>query len=451
MVDNLLEYLKNKKIVILGFGKEGKSTYNYIRKKFPDMLLTIADSKEELRKEVANDKNVIFDSKEEYLNNIDEYDLIIKSPGIPFKQKDISKYENKITSQLALFLDFINVYTIGVTGTKGKSTTSSLIYKILKEQDIDSLLLGNIGDPIFDNLDIVHENMKVVLELSSHQLEYVKKSTNISILLNIFEEHLDHYKSFDKYIEAKFNIFKYQKESDFAIYNIDNEMIKQRYNDIKSKKYCITKQEENIRNDSIYCRNNMVYFNGKELYDLNQKRNIIGKHNEYNIMFALGTSEILHLDLDKTIKSISAYEPLPHRMEFVGIYNDIKFYNDSIATVPEAVISCIETLTDMNTLIIGGMDRGVNVSKFIDYLINSNIENIICMPDTGIYIANQIIDKKIESPKIYKVENLTQAVELSKRITRKGTSCVLSPAAVSYGFFKNFEERGETFKKLVKE
>ena len=186
MINNLIEYFRNKKILILGFGREGQSTYNLIRKFLPDQQLYIADQKENFQDNfefLKKDNNVTFISGEKYLENLENYDIIMKSPGISFAHMDTSKYYSKIKSQLELLLEFFENTTIGITGTKGKSTTSSLIYKVLKDQDKKSILLGNIGIPVFDYIDSIEQNVILVLEMSSHQLEFMEQSPNIAIFL----------------------------------------------------------------------------------------------------------------------------------------------------------------------------------------------------------------------------------------------------------------------------
>lgn len=228
MIKELINYLKDKKILILGFGLEGQSTYKFIREYLKEKTIHISDKEENFEKKselLKQDKNVICISGEKYLDNLEKYDVIIKAPGISFMNLDISKFTSKITSQLELLLEFFDVYTIGITGTKGKSTTSTLIYEVLKNQGINCMLLGNIGTPVFEHIDEIKEKMTLVLEMSSHQLEYMKKSTNISIILNIYEEHLDHYKALEDYAKAKCNIFKYQKENDYFLHSIDSEIL----------------------------------------------------------------------------------------------------------------------------------------------------------------------------------------------------------------------------------
>ncbi len=449
MIKEIINFLRDKKIAILGFGLEGKSTYNFIRKYLPEKQLDIIfKSWGENKESNIKDKYINFIVGENYLEGLEKYDLIIKSPGISFKDIDITGFENKITSQLELFLEYSKSFTIGVTGTKGKSTTSTLIYKIIKDQEKDVELLGNIGTPIFDEIDKIGENTISVIELSSHALQYVKKSPNISILLNLYEEHLDFYKSYKEYGDAKFNIFKYQNEKDIAIFNLDNQEIRKRNYNFKQEDYEITMQDKInvLTKNTIYLKDNYIFYNNLKIYNVNQNRKLKGNHNLNNIMFALAVSNILKLDLQKTINSINEFNPLEHRLEYVGTFGDVEYYNDSIATIPEATIESIKALEKVNTLIVGGNDRGVNQQKLIQFLFDSTIENIICLPKTGIYIYEGL---KKSDKNLINAKNLEEAVKCAKKVTKKGTICLLSPAASSYGYFKNFKERGNTFKYYV--
>lgn len=451
MLDKLLNYLKDKKIIILGYGLEGKSTYNFLRKYFPEKNICIADKKMDLLEkniELMEDIYLEVVLGDDYLNGVEEYDLIIKAPGISLKDIDISKFEDKITSQLELFLEFVDVFSIGITGTKGKSTTSTLMYQILKEQGKEVFLLGNIGEPIFNDIDNLTSKSIVVIELSSHALEFVKASPNIAILLNIYEEHLDHYVSFEKYIKAKFNIAKYQKENDYFIYNADNEFIKKNKFSYKLNDYAISMEGINKIGNRVYIKNNEIYCNNEVISSADLKMKLKGMHIVNNIMFLLAVCKIMKLEFSKVFKTIEHFEPLEHRMEFVGKVNDILFYNDSIATIPESTIYSVKAIENVNTLIVGGKDRGVNLSNLVEFLKASEVENIICLPKTGEYIFEGL---KNTNKKIYLVESLEKAVRLAKQYTKKEMVCLLSPAASSYGYFKNFEERGNLFKKYVLE
>ena len=275
MIIDLINYFKDKKILILGFGREGQSTYKLIRKYLPDQQLFISDQKENFQKNfdfLENDKNISCISGEGYLDNLNDYDLIMKTPGISFLNIDTTEFYHKIKSQLELLFEFFENFTIGVTGTKGKSTTSSLIYKVLQDQGKKSIFMGNIGVPVFNYIDEIDPDEYIVLEMSSHQLEYMEMSPNIAILLNIFEEHLDHYESYLKYAEAKCNIYRYQKENDYFLYNSDNEMLSKLVKKTNSKTYKVSFSGNNGSN--IYLKGDKVYLNASTVvsrYNMNAR------------------------------------------------------------------------------------------------------------------------------------------------------------------------------------
>ena len=458
MINNLIKYLENKKILILGFGMEGYSTYKLIRRHLTNQKVYISDANPnacDKFEDVVKDTNVQILSQDDYLKDLEQYDIIMKTPGLSFKDVDTSKFIDKIKSQIELFLEFVDVFTIGVTGTKGKSTTSSLIYEIISKQCEDVHLLGNIGVPLFDEIDKLTEKSIVVLELSSHQLEFVQVAPNIAILLNLFEEHLDHYKSYEHYINAKLNICKFQGTDDYFLYSIDNECLREhveKMGDFKQKVFEISLDGNSKinENDKLIIRNGntVVTEEGEILYTDSEARKLLGDHNFNNIMFAVTVAKIMNLDLKKATEDIYNFAPLAHRMEFVGEINGVKYYNDSIATIPASTINGVETLKNVNTLIIGGKDRGIDYSDFAEFLGNTNIEHLICLPDTGWKIADMVVNENME---IIIVNNMEEAVRFAKEVTRKGTCCLLSPAASSYGFFKNFKERGDLFKKFVLE
>lgn len=451
MLEKLLKFLENKQILILGFGMEGESTYRFLRKYFPEKSLFIADKNTEILNkhiELMEDPYLEVSLGENYLNGIEKYELIIKAPGISLKDQDTSKYENKITSQLELFLEYVDVFSIGITGTKGKSTTSSLMYKVLIDQGKDAYLLGNIGEPIFNDIEQFTTNSIAVIELSSHALEYVKRGTNIGFILDIYEEHLDHYKSLEKYIEAKFNLAKYQTSKDFLIYNYDNKFMKDYNFKYKENDYAISLNEIPQTKNRVFLQNDFIYYNSTKLMNINENLKLKGMHNINNIMFILAACEILKLDFNMAIKSIKGFEPLEHRMEFVATVNEVDYYNDSIATIPESTMNAINSIKNINTLIVGGKDRGVNLSELITFLSNSEIENIICLPKTGEFIKEGL---NATNKNVIFVEKLDEAVKIAKKVTKPGTVCLLSPAASSYGYFKNFEERGRLFKQYVLE
>ena len=408
---NIQEFLSNKSILILGFGREGKSTYDFIKKHVKYTKLAVAD-----KNKPECEEDVYFG--EDYLSGIGEYDVVIKSPGIPFFDID---EEVTVTSQTELMLMANRKNMIGITGTKGKSTTSSLVYCMLKEAGKDVKLVGNIGIPLFDCIEEITDETLLVCEMSSHQLEHVKYSPHIAILLNIYEEHLDHYPSYEDYQLAKVNIFRYQKKDDVIIYSNENELV---------------------------CKYVGRFANGKKYsfpYEYETERKLIGEHNKNNIMAARLAAHICGVAEEDIRKAVKNFNGLPHRLEFVGEFDGIRYYNDSISTIPEATIAAIQSLKEVDTVIIGGLDRGIHYEEFIEFLNSSDVKNIVLMYDTGLRIFNFLSRDGVKY-----VKDLESAVKVAKEVTAKGKICLLSPAAASYGYFKNFEERGKAFCELVK-
>lgn len=445
MINNIVEYLSDKKIAILGFGMEGKSTYSFIRK-YLDISLTIIDKNNpyDNMTELNNDPNIEVVYGDNYLDNLDKYDLVIKSPGVITKDIDVSNI--KFTSQLELLLKYHKDHVIGITATKGKSTTSTLTYEILKACGVDTILVGNIGKAIFEEIENIKEETFVVVEMSALQLEFVDVSPHIGVIINLYEDHLDHAGTVEHYHANKLNIFKYQDKNDYAIYCKDieplNSYIDDRY---KAIKYGIDfNSNYDVNVTSII--GNYVCLNNEQIYDINSNRLLLGDHNLRNIMIVLTIARILNLDMNKVIDTINSFKGLEHRLEYVGKYNDIIYYNDAIATIPDATINAIKSLKKVDTLIFGGMDRGIDYQQLVDYLNSGIVRNLICMPTTGYKIADMITNNHVN---IYKIQMLDEAVKIAKQITAKEHICLLSPAAASYEYFKNFQEKGRRFKQLV--
>lgn len=433
MKDRLKKYLLNKSILILGYGREGKSVFNLLLQLGLTEQIGIADINKiniEDHPEFKHQTITFYDG-DNYLEATQDYDVVIKSPGVIIKDYLSLTDKKKITSSTDLFLRFCSNKIIGITGTKGKSTTSSIIYHLLKENNYDVLLMGNIGIPCFDMLDQINKDTIIVYELSCHQLEFIQASPDISVLLNVYEEHLDHYNSLKDYVNAKKNIYKYQKENDYLIYGDIFEHIS-------------NKEINSLKLNKINLYDNPLAIEFKDI-----KTSLIGEHNLYNIILAIIVCDIIGLSKEKSLKVISKFKGLPHRLEYIGKFHNIHFYNDSIATAQEAVINAVNSFSLVNTIIIGGMDRDLNYSKLVQFLCNSTVENIILLPETHKRINELFVDNNC-SNNIIIANNMEDAVNHAFKVTKNEGICLLSPAAASYGFYKNFEERGNHFKELVK-
>ena len=421
----IIEFLKDKSVLILGFGREGKSTYNYIRRYLPQKKLTVADGKEQN----IDDENVAVVCGENYLDCLGGFDVVIKSPGISFAEVEIPE-NTFVTCQTDLFLKYAPCKKVGVTGTKGKTTTSTLIYKMLRAGNADCALMGNMGLPVLDYIDEMTADKTAVIELSSHQLEFTHSSPQVAVITNIYEEHLEHYKGgMSGYVNAKLNIVRYQGKDDTFIYN-GSQGVDRFINpeEIKSRKIAVSEED-------------------KLPFTLDNPR-LKGRHNRHDVLFALTAARLFNVSDQHAAEAAADFEGIEHRMEPVGEYRGISFYNDCIATVPTAVMCSVEALSPQ-TLIIGGLDRGIDYTDFAANLENSGVEVIIGTKTTGHKIIDMMLSAGTKK-QLVKAENLEEAVKTAYEKTQKGRVCVLSPAASSYNEYKNFEEKGRRFKELVR-
>lgn len=456
-IPNYFNQFGNKKLLLLGFGKEGASTYQLLRRLMPpNFPLTIADGNEQLLKENTNlalDKNLSIIAGARYKDTLNEFDVIFKSPGVPLITDGIEIATDKLLSQTQVFLNLFSAQTIGITGTKGKSTTTSLIYHIISAANKNTALVGNIGIPAFDRIDKIDSETRIVFELSCLQLEHINRVPHIAILLNLFQEHLDYFHQLDAYFNAKYHIGTNQLAEDYFIYNTDN---------VETAHFV---QQANLQQHLIpislhplpfgcFVENNKIVFKSKEgeknIYALDEKHYLIGQHNVYNILAASAACICAGISTELIAKGIRTFKGLPHRLEYVGKFKDIHFYNDSISTIPEATIEALKSLKEVDTLILGGKDRGIDYQILIDFISQSTVRNLVFIGDAGQRIRKSLIEKNSSSITLTNADCMQQAVDACFALTQKNKICLLSPAAASYGMFKNFEDRGAQFKMMVK-
>lgn len=430
MYQALIDFFKDKNILILGLGREGRATLGFIRKHYPDMHLTVAD-----RNPVkVDDGNVTLICGENYLDCINDFDIVMQSPGISLRDVKIDD-STTVTGEMDLFLRFVPCKKIGITGTKGKTTTTTLIYRMLQADGVPSMVMGNIGTPVFESLDEI-EGKIAVIEMSCHQLEFSHASPDVAVFTNAFPEHLDHYNGFEGYIGAKLNIVRYQNENNLFISNADQLL-------------------EDVVGDLSFVRSRMVrvsrkaYENDEFFRKLTTLTEALPGELQWQDIFYAATAVREFGVSDAAIeKAVSEFGGIAHRLEKFAVRNGISFYDDAIATIPHAVMGNVRALGNVGTLIIGGMDRGLDYSDFVAELMSAPIDNLICMPETGYSIASALEAKGCKL-NIVRCETLEDAVAKSFELTQSGKACLLSPAAASYNRYKNFEEKGNAFKKMV--
>jgi UDP-N-acetylmuramoylalanine--D-glutamate ligase len=450
---SIIEKLNRKNILLLGLGKEGISSYRFIRTHLPEVSITVANQSDIADKSIfSNDSYTRLLIGEHYLDTVNDYDIVLKSPGISLKNIISRLDKSKISSQTDLFLQAFASQCIGVTGTKGKSTTTSLLCHVLQNTGKRAFIAGNIGIPFFDVIQNITPDTIIVMELSSHQLEFVQKSPHIAILLNLFEEHLDHYHSFSDYQQAKYNITHYQSPKDYFIYNTEDKLISNLLYRDKTKAEIIGFSFVPSHTSQSYIREQYFCFvkHGKEekVCKITDDFPLKGNHNLLNtsaVIAALNAmGEVNPYQIEHAIYS---FKGLPHRMELIGNIKGITFYNDSISTVPQASIAAIQSLKNVNTIILGGLDRGIDYQPLIDFLALSEVEHIIFTGDAGKRMLE--LSGSLKNKQLFFHDTYPEIVSLAKECTKKGSICLLSPAAASYDSFRNFEHRGDTFRELV--
>ena len=441
----------NKKVAILGFGVEGKSVASFLHKHGADITVLDEASKQGFdQKEIQEYKRkgikIIFGK----IPNLSSFDYIFRSPGVPLNHKSLKKIPSeKITSATKLFFELCPCPIIGVTGTKGKGTTATLIYQMLKESGKQAYLGGNIGAPILDFLEKLAPSDKVVLELSSFQLQDLHKSPHIAVLLMITSEHLDYHKDVLEYVQAKRNILASQSETDFVILNRD--YIASRESDVHAngKVFQVSRFDE--VSDGVFIKDNAIWarLNGVESKITETKDiRLPGGHNLENAMAAIMVALLSGIKKKSIVKVLKTFKGLEHRLEQVRVVKGVLYIDDSFSTTPETAMAAIESYAQPLILILGGSGKNSDF-KQLGRLISQkdNIKVII-----GIGKEWKRIKSKIRNPKFEIIENcknMKQIVKKAAEIATDGDVVILTPACASFDMFQNYKDRGDQFKNEV--
>jgi UDP-N-acetylmuramoylalanine--D-glutamate ligase len=449
--------LSNRKLLILGYGREGQSTYRYTRQHFPEINISIADKNPDLFKESGEhipEKGVTLHLGANYLDSLKHYQVIIKSPGVALPEGLKFNPGTVLTSQTHLMLEAYHRQIIGITGTKGKSTTTSLVHHLLQTAGIPCILVGNIGLPPFDQLDQVDHETRIVFEMSSHQLEDSILAPHIAVLLNLFPEHLDRYASVEAYYSTKMRILSGQLNEDIFIYNEDIPGISTRISLLnKQRKYFSFSSGYHVKNGYYLSGNRIIRCDDgseTEYIEITNEFALKGAHNRMNMMAAMLAAQNAGAGDEYIRQGLATFKGLEHRLEYVGEFKGIHFFNDSIATIPEAAIAAVNSLPETDTMILGGYDRMLDYSGLIGFLIQSKVRNFIFLGNAGLRIYQGFQAAGTTTKNLFLAGSMEEACVIAFSRTEAGKICLLSPAAASYDSFKNFEERGRLFKKIAR-
>ncbi|PIZ00344.1 UDP-N-acetylmuramoyl-L-alanine--D-glutamate ligase [bacterium (Candidatus Howlettbacteria) CG_4_10_14_0_8_um_filter_40_9] len=450
---------EGKKVAIIGFGIEGKATFDFLKNKGASITIFDKLSKKELENRYGYDDlsktRATFVFGDDYLKKLKGFDIIIRTPFMRPDQKEIKKAVKngaQLINQIGIFLDLCPCPVIGVTGTKGKGTTSTLIYEILKKSGKDVYLGGNIGLPAISFLKKLKKSSIVILELSSFQLMDITKSPNTAVVLNVTREHLDWHRSVKEYRDAKKPIVSFQKKSDYAIANGEYKISREYVRLSKGKKLFFSKDRSN--QDGCFVENEKIVLklgsNKIKITDVLEVK-LRGKHNLENVTAAVLAAYLNGANIDSIRKVIKGFKGLEHRLELVRVVNSVLYYNDSFSTVPETAIAAINSFTEPLILIAGGSYKGSDYRDLGKAIRNNNVKLLILIGDMASEIEIAVRSAKgSEMPKIIKgIKNMKEIMKIARSEAKAGDVVLLSPACASFGMFKNYKERGNQFKEEV--
>ncbi len=420
---------KDKKIAILGFGREGRVLFKFLRKEgVSTSQITLCD------KSLIEVQGCVTQIGEHYLKNLEQFDLVFKSPGIPTKLPEIQRALRRgvvLSSPTNLFFDLCKGTIIGVTGTKGKGTTSTMLYTILRSAKKRAFLLGNIGRPALEHVGKIQNGDLVVMELSSFQLQHLKKSPHVAIVLDVTQDHLDHHKSVKEYRNAKANIVRYQKRRDVAILDKDSVI---------------------TRSFARYAGGKICYFGAKETMGIaSSDLAVPGLHNLKNASAAALAARHLGVSRKIILKGLKKFKGNEHRLEFVAKKDGVRFYNDSAATNPDSTIAALRAFTGPKVLIVGGKNKGFSYRKLAGEIIKNDTRGVVLLGETRELLFTEL--KRLRDreflKKVFMATTLLEAVAHARGVARSGDVVLYSPAAASFDMFRDYDERGKCFKKLV--
>jgi len=451
------KYIKDKKVAAIGLGISNRPLLRYLAKLGVEIVGFDKYSYAQLKNfvdEFEGYDNVNFYLGEDNLKNLHGFDIIFKTPAMrPDIQAFVIEKNNGaiLTSEMEVFIQMCQAKIIGVTGSDGKTTTTTLIGEMLKKEGYKVWVGGNIGTPLFDKLDEIEKDDMVVLELGSFQLQTISdKSPNISIITNISPNHLDFHIDMDEYINSKKNIYRYQTSNDKLILNYDNEITRDFYKDAKGKVIYFSRQKK--LKEGTYIKDNKIYLNGNYLFD-SQEIILLGVHNKENFIGAIAAVD--GLVSKETMKYVANnFAGVEHRIEFVKEVNGVKFYNDSIGSSPTRTCASLRAFEQKVILIAGGYDKKIPYD-IMGELIIEKVKVLVVMGQTGQQILDAFEKEKEKTGKgndikVQKVKYLEEAVRKAYKMANPGDIIVLSPASASYDMFPNFEIRGKLFKEIVK-
>ncbi len=456
-LDEFNEYIKFRKIAIIGLGVSNLPLLDYLYQKKAKVTVFDERNLDEIPKDIM-DKIMTYEFEYSFgknsLEKLTGFQIIFRSPSCLPTRIELEKARKEgaiVTTEIEMLMEMCPGKIIGVTGSDGKTTTTSMINSILKKANYNTFLGGNIGTPLFTRLAEMTPEDIVVLELSSFQLMNMSISPQIAVITNVTPNHLNIHKDYQEYIDAKKNIFKFQDENGILILNYDNSITKECAKQANGKVIFFS-SETKLDNGFIVDENIIKECNDKIRKHILDTKNVIlrGNHNYQNIATAIAATKTL-VDIDIAIEAIKEFKPVEHRIEFVREIDGVKWYNDSASSSPTRTLSGINSFHENIVLIAGGYDKNLDYEPLGKPIIDK-VSNLILIGQTSEKIYDVVkLESENQNKKIpiNMCESLEQAIEVAKKVTKKGEVVLFSPASASFDMFKDFADRGNKFKNLV--
>lgn len=445
-------FIKGKKTAVVGIGISNRPLIDFLVKLGAEVTAFDKKNKDQLENAALEleGKGVKLVLGEDYLDKLNGFEVIFKTPSMRVDSPALLRAKEEgayITSEMEEFIKYCPAKVFGITGSDGKTTTTTLIHHMLKEEGYNTWIGGNIGNPLFSRIEEMKKEDKVVLELSSFQLMTICEPMEISLITNLSPNHLDIHKDMEEYIDAKKNIFKYGRKGDLLVLNRDNDITNSMVREAKGKVFQFSIKEK-IENGAYY-NNGELYIFGKKVCNIDEIK-LKGMHNVENLLAAFCC-----VNEDVSINSMRnvaiSFSGVEHRMEFIREVDGVKYYNDSIASSPTRTIAGLRAFNKQVILIAGGYDKKISFVplaeegyKYIKSLILLGLTKDK-IKDAFEKVANE---KGIDIP-IYIVNSLEEGADKAQNIAEDGDIVTLSPACASFDMFPNFEVRGNKFKEII--
>ena len=456
-LEEFCNYIKYKRVAVIGLGVSNIPLIDFLYELRADITVFDKRDIDKIDENILENikiKGIKYAFGDKYLEKLKDFNVIFRSPSCRPDLPEIIEELSRgaiLTSEIEMLMELCPGLIIGVTGSDGKTTTTSLIYNIIKNKGYNCYLGGNIGIPLFSKVGEMKPEDVVVLELSSFQLMNMKTSPNIAVITNISPNHLDIHKSYEEYIEAKKNIFKYQSDKDTLVLNYDNDITREFEKEANGKVIFFSRNHK--LNDGVILDEDIIKICDNKLrkHILNTKNmKLRGKHNYENACAAIAATKGL-VDTETQVDTIKNFKGVEHRLEFVKELNGVKWYNDSIGTSPTRTIAGLNSFNKNLILIAGGYDKHLDYTPIGEPIVD-NVKILILMGQTANKIKEATINamnKKNKKVEIYECNSLDETVQLASKLAKKDDIVLFSPASASFDLYKNFEERGNAFKEIV--